>query len=234
MIIPNQVNGTQAEKARELKILLNHGADPNLAGRDGDTPLTLAANFGEQELVQELLDHHADPNKRDGGGLPPLAHAAEGSEIRTALLKAGANEDYQRLGGIFIAQRGTGSIGLRVFYKGTDSVNHYTLLELIAETYQSQGYGAVPFPDFARLVINRLGTNRAKSEINVNLDEIFSSGDCSRDLTLQWGDVVQIPQRTMRSMIPGRDFQCQALPPRPLGSVCSAKWKSSSKGRPTH
>ena len=68
------------------------------------------------------------------------------AEIRAALLKAGANEDYQRLARIFIAQKGTGSLGQQVFYKGTNSVNHYTLLELIAEAYQSQGRAPVAFP----------------------------------------------------------------------------------------
>ena len=54
------------------------------------------------------------------------------------MLKAGANEDYQRLGRIFIAQKGTGSLGQEVFYKGTNSVNHYTLLEAIAEAWNNR------------------------------------------------------------------------------------------------
>ena len=196
VILQSAPNDTPTEKAEELKILLNHGADPNLASPYGDTPLTAAAAaYGGLALVQQLLDHHADPNKPDDGGLPPLAHSPGNMEIRAALLKAGANEDYQRLAGIFIAQKGTGSIGWQVFYKGTSSVNHYTVLELIAEAYkQGPGFGAVPFPDFTNLVINRLGTNSAKAEINVNLDEILASGDCSKDVPLEWGDVIQIPQ----------------------------------------
>ena len=33
-----------------------------------------------------------------------------------------------------------------------------------------------------------------RMEIAVNLEEIFTTGDCSKDVPLEWGDVVQIPQ----------------------------------------
>jgi len=201
-----RVNNMQnAELAKELKILLDHGADPNVADEYGMTPLAMVAESGRfpnlaedmrVNMMQELLDHHADPNKPDDRGLPPLAYVTGRSEteIKAALLKAGANEDYQRLARIFMAQKGTGSLGQEVFYKGTNSVNHYTLLELIAEANKNLGFAPVPFPDFAHVVINRLSTNSTKAEINVNLDEFFASGDCSKDVPLEWGDVVQIPQ----------------------------------------
>jgi ankyrin repeat protein len=187
------------KKAEELQILLDHGADPDLADQEGKTPLSHGVINGQLKVVQELLDHHADPNKPDNQGLPPLAFAgyqgnSEG-ELKAALLKAGANEDYQRLARIFIAQKGTGSIGQDVFYKGTNSANHYTLLETLAEACKNHGgYPPVDFPDFAHVVINRLKAGGAKEEINVNLEEILASGDCSKDMPLEWGDVVQIPQ----------------------------------------
>ena len=187
------------ELAKELKILLDHGADPNVGRQDGRTPLFLMTSgsfpnlpqASRVNLVQEMLDRHADPNKPDNDGLPPLAYAQD-DEIRAALLKAGANEDYQRLGRIFIAQKGTGSLGLEVFYKGTNSVNHYTLLEAIAEAWQAGT--PVAFPDFARVVINRLKPGGGKEEIAVNVGEILTNGNASKDMALEWGDVVQIPQ----------------------------------------
>ncbi|MGA2541649.1 MAG: ankyrin repeat domain-containing protein [Verrucomicrobiota bacterium] len=183
----------------EIKILLDHGAEPDLADQEGMTPLSHAVRRGQLTLVQELLDHHADPNKPDDRGLPPLAYVPQQgptyAEIRAALLKAGANEDFQRLARIFIAQKGTGSLGEGVFYKGTNSVNHYTLLETLAEACKNHnGYPPVDFPDFAHVVINRLKAGGAKEEINVNLEEILASGDCSKDVPLEWGDVLQIPQ----------------------------------------
>src|SRR5205823_6212849 len=51
-----------------------------------------------------------------------------------------------------------------------------------------------PFPDFAHVTIQRLKPQGGSEEIRVNLDEILRSGDCSRDVPLQWGDVVEVPE----------------------------------------
>jgi hypothetical protein len=147
-------------------------------------------------LVQQLLDHHADPNKPAEQGLPPLAYvSAQEPEIRAALIKAGANEDYRRLAGIFLAQKGTGLIGQPIFRKdtATNSVNHFTLMEVVAEAWYNNE-APVAFPDFAHLVINRLKPGGGKEEIPVNLAEILTNGDRSKDVPMEWGDVVQIPQ----------------------------------------
>jgi ankyrin repeat protein len=191
------------DKAKNLKILLDHGADPNVNDAEGNTPLLMVVNGGlvsaelRLNLVKQLLEHHADPNKPNNQGSPPLAYEGQEGEMRAALIKAGANEDYQRLGGIFLAQKGTGSIGQPVFRKetATNSANHYTLLEVVAETWRNNSPApTVDFPDFAHLVINRLKPGGGKEEIAVNLVEIFTNGDCSKDVPMEWGDVVQIPQ----------------------------------------
>ena len=121
---------TYNSRAEQLKLLLDHGADPDLTDQEGKTPLSRATGNRDLNSVQQLLDHHADPNKPDNQGLPPLAFVGDKVEIRAALLKAGANEDFQRQARIFIAQKGTGSIGQEIFGKGTNSINHFTLLKL--------------------------------------------------------------------------------------------------------
>jgi cytohesin len=80
--------------APTLKALLEGGADPNRADREGTSPLLRAVSEGAQPAVELLLAYEADPNV---GGTHntwnPLQEAAErGSKgIAEVLLKAGAD-----------------------------------------------------------------------------------------------------------------------------------------------
>ena len=66
-------------------------------------------------------------------------------------------------------------------------------METVAEACRD-GESPVAFPDFAHAVINRLKPGGGKEEIAVDLEGILTNGDCSKDMPLEWGDVVQIPQ----------------------------------------
>lgn len=59
-----------------LKMLLDWGADPNLAGWCGQTPLMRAAQLGLTEFVQILIEHGADVNAADDSGSTPLMYIA--------------------------------------------------------------------------------------------------------------------------------------------------------------
>jgi ankyrin repeat protein len=88
-----------------MKLLFEHGANPNLATRSEDTPLMAAAGIGwaaywtsdmpatRLEAVKFCLDHGANPNARDAKGYTALHGAAfrgDGEMIKY-LISAGAD-----------------------------------------------------------------------------------------------------------------------------------------------
>jgi ankyrin repeat protein len=59
-----------------VKLLLDHKADPNVAGRDGGTALMLAAENNQPDIVKQLIDRGADPNRQDNNGWTAVLKAA--------------------------------------------------------------------------------------------------------------------------------------------------------------
>ena len=59
-----------------VKLLLDHKADPNAAGRDGGTALMLAAENNQPDIVKQLIDRGADPNRQDNSGWTAVLKAA--------------------------------------------------------------------------------------------------------------------------------------------------------------
>jgi len=74
-------------------ILLQAGADPNAADRQGETALMKASARGLQETVKLLLDHQANVNQKDLRGRTALMHAAASlySTAIPLLLEKGAD-----------------------------------------------------------------------------------------------------------------------------------------------
>ncbi len=63
---------------RTVTALLEGGADPNMKGPEGRTPLHLAAKAGHLDVVQELLRQNARAFVKDDRGKTPL-HLAAGA-----------------------------------------------------------------------------------------------------------------------------------------------------------
>lgn len=73
------------------RLLLDRGADPNIADKMGNTPLMNAAMGCDEELLQILLDAGADPHAISKSGLTALEYALSfGNKGITALIKAGS------------------------------------------------------------------------------------------------------------------------------------------------
>jgi ankyrin repeat protein len=75
--------------------LLNKGADPNVGGKGGDTPLISAARVGFTQAVQWLLGVGAKVDAANRMGETPLIIAVQQRELPVVrlLLDAGANPD---------------------------------------------------------------------------------------------------------------------------------------------
>jgi ankyrin repeat protein len=76
-------------------LLLNKGADPNLAGKGGDTPLIAAARVGFEPAMEWLIGLGAQVDKPNKMGETPLIIAVQQRNLPIVrlLLKQGANPD---------------------------------------------------------------------------------------------------------------------------------------------
>lgn len=77
-----------------VKVLLEHGANPNDKLADGDTPLMLTARTGITEFTQLLLEHGAEPDARhEEFGYSALMLAANAGDLAAVklLLASGAD-----------------------------------------------------------------------------------------------------------------------------------------------
>lgn len=86
----------EANNSIIARILLDHGANPNL-GLKGVPALQCAIEQSEEGMVRILLDYGADPNLRNSDGLAPLVYAVKLNRpnIVKMLLDAGADRTNQ-------------------------------------------------------------------------------------------------------------------------------------------
>ena len=88
----------------EARLLLQHGADPNLAGDDGNSPLiaaAMASGDAGRGVAALLLDAEAEIDHQSEEGATALMMACNNSNVEVArlLLERGANKDLRMNGG---------------------------------------------------------------------------------------------------------------------------------------
>lgn len=225
--------------------LIAHGADVNRESEYGDTPLFWAMRCRDttkaQAVIKLLLEKGADPNTRNQDGLTPLDLAkgkraisqpgshrsvlveaptgaqSAASEIAALLREHGALDELPDFNSLRVTRAGWPQ-PMVVFRKDTNSVNQFTLLEVVLNFYgissefgnapptdivqrygiTSYGYDrGMPFPDFSKLIVHRprAGQPGAEQELKFNLLTATNRFDCAKDTWLKFGDVVEIPER---------------------------------------
>ena len=150
-------------------------------------------------------------------GAPPTATPVQASKPETMadlLRRHGAADDLPRLDCIEV-RRPSVNYSSTVFTKSTNNWSQFTLLDLIGVPCgflapSPQGgrdtssytlgaffntYRPLPFPDLVRVRIRRPAPDlKSWVDQTVDLRPVLESGDCSKDVRLEWGDVVEIPE----------------------------------------
>ena len=194
-----------------VKLLVEHGADVNAMTQQGDSPLSLIKPQRQQGSVgipaPQPLPAPGIPGARNirtpggigGAGQPTQPPVDPNGEIIALLEQRGARDDLRRLSALSTSRNQEDRRGW--FFKGTNDWNHFTLLELIAlvnprRDINSSQTPYLAFPDLTRIAISRIDPKTAKTEdIRLDLATTLANGDCAKDVPLQWGDVVDIPEQ---------------------------------------
>jgi ankyrin repeat protein len=191
-------------------LLLAHKADPNIVNAHGRTAFdNVGASTAGYFRPPPPLPAQFPGAPTASGQVParvarapsPDPVAADADKIRELLLKHGADTNIARRGAIAVTRNDRNDwVPSRWFSRETHPHNRFTLFELIASFYDSQvnANTTLVFPDLQRLRILRLGTNGANEEFQLNVAALLREGDCSKDIWLQWGDVVSIPEQEHR------------------------------------
>ena len=173
------------------EVLIKNGAVVDAQRDNGWTPLIYSILNSDKAAAELLLVNKADPNIQTKSGDTPLGCAKQlkspaREEFIDLLLKYGANENAERLTRISAGRDLRTSAP--AFFKGNSASNHYSLFEILA-------LRRVTFPDLAKARIHRLDAKTQQTNIiAVNLEEILKAGDCSKNIWLEWGDIVELPE----------------------------------------
>ncbi len=174
--------------------LLEHKANPNLRNLDGATPLDLV-----KEKLRMPVTGVPKPGMVNYGEISP-AQQIQAGKLVALLRQHGALEhlpDWDRI----ILSRPAANASAAVFLKNTNDWNHYTLLELLLNAYPNPGENRydqilLTFPDLKNITIVRPSSNGTElKRIPVNLLNATNGVDCAQDQPLEFGDVVELPER---------------------------------------
>lgn len=191
-------------------------------GGFGTWPPSLASDL--PEMLTALLDAGANANAQDSNGKTPLNYvprpapaeeASNWAKIDQLLRQHGAVEDLPDFSAIRVTRTGVPQSWV-VLQADTNRLNRFTLMELILNYYHpltqqdmfeqdlrrsgnrtSAGNFPLAFPDFSRVKILRPVPDKPgeRKETILSLLTGADKFDCAKDVRVDFGDIVQIPER---------------------------------------
>jgi ankyrin repeat protein len=207
--------------SNSVDLLLQHGANPDACNALGNSALHSAADsLADETVFAALLDHQANPNVRNHNGKTPLdllqAALNDHNSFPVRLPSVAAKEALVHRLIDLMHQRGAldnlpdwdritlgrpaNNYSAMVFQKSTNDWNHFTLLEMLywteARASRSTYWAQAAFPDLAHITVIRPGRDGTTHQrIPVNLLDGATNVAVARDMALEFGDVVEVPER---------------------------------------
>jgi hypothetical protein len=191
-----------------FRLLLEHKANPNVRDNNGNTPLDLVKDNLRHNMgaySQNVVDNVVDLLHQHGAldVLPDWyrieVNRLSGRDPRTAFRQGTNGWNRFTLLEVILDYYLTGFAYSYSFpnsnLPGTVSTYKIPLTGLSTHVPQYRG-NTMPFPDLTRVVIIRPSHNSTnEAKITINLLDSTNNIDCSKDVPLEFGDMVEIPQR---------------------------------------
>ncbi len=204
-----------------VEFLVAHGADVNAKDNNGKTPLDIIGSGGNAGPPFRNPGATVGIQPQPGGS-PPFAYqwynnngnppASGGSKDVASILREHGGVSETELSTIRVVRKGDSNIRI-IVRRDPNSYNHCTLFEVIACVYSPPDQNLLPagngeylmrpseaprgyrFPDFGGVRIHRLESGGRTNSMHIHdLGTALAAGDCSINVELRWGDVVEIPE----------------------------------------